>query len=148
MIELSGDAYLWVKALHAISVIFWMAALFMLPRFFAYHVEAAGAAEEAIWVERERRLMRIIMTPSMLAAWVFGLVMIAAQPSMLSGQGWLHAKLALVVALSGYHGFLVAQARMLSASEGIRATRTWRLLNEVPGVAIILVVILVIVKPY
>lgn len=149
MLEFLLPYYDWVKALHVIFVIFWMAGLFMLPRFFAYHVEApAGSAEAAGWVERERRLLRIILTPALVLAWVFGLLMIGAQPGLLSGQGWLHAKLALVLGLSGYHGFLSAQARRLAIGGGIRETRTWRLLNEVPGIAIILVVVLVIVKPF
>lgn len=139
----------WVKALHVVSVIFWMAGMLMLPRFFVYHLEAAkGSSEAEAWTIREKRLLRIIVNPAMGAAWLFGLLMIAARPEYLDGQYWLHAKLTLVLALSGFHGFLAGQVRRLGQDEGMRDVRAWRLLNEIPSVTIILVVILVIVKPF
>lgn len=144
-----SPVYEWVKALHVVFVIFWMAGLFILPRFFVYHLEAQpGSAEDAAWKERERRLLRIVLTPAMIAAWVFGLLMVFTRPEMLSGQGWLHAKLLLVVLLSGFHGYLAAQVRKFADGGGLRVNRTWRLLNEVPGAAILAIVILVIVKPF
>jgi protoporphyrinogen IX oxidase len=149
---IDGSVYLWIKALHVVFVIFWMASLFMLPRFYAYHVEAApGSAEAAAWTERETRLLRIIMNPSMILAWLLGLVMIFSPPGPgLTGPGigWLHAKLTLLLLLTGFHGFLAGQRRKLAAGAGIRATKTWRLLNEIPGIVIIAAVILVIVKPF
>lgn len=139
----------WVKALHVIAVIFWMAGMLMLPRFFVYHLEAAaGSAEADAWKLRETRLLRIIVNPAMGAAWLFGLLMIATRPDYLDGHYWLHAKLALVLALSGLHGYLAGQVRKFGRDEGLRDGRTWRMLNEVPSVTIILVVILVIVKPF
>ena len=84
----------------------------------------------------------------MTVTWLFGLTMIVAVPEMLQGQVWLHAKLLLVVALSGFHGFLAGQVRKFAADGGIRSSRTWRLLNEIPSFAVIVIVILVIVKPF
>src|SRR3978361_1559419 len=95
--------YLWLKAGHVIFVIFWMAGLFMLPRFFVYHQESApGSPEAAAWIEREGNLLRIIRTPALVVVWVLGLTL--AWQSGAFAQGWLHAKLLLVLVLSGYHG--------------------------------------------
>ncbi len=146
---LAGDGYLWIKAGHVMFVIFWMAGLFMLPRYLAYHSETAvGSAESEAWKAREKRILRIILTPAMIVTWIFGLTMIVAVPEMLKGQGWLHAKLLFVVLLSGFHGFLAGQVRKFAADGGIRSSRTWRMLNEIPSFAVIIIVILVIVKPF
>lgn len=139
--------YLWLKALHVIVVIFWMAGLFMMPRFFVYHQEIErGSAEDKAWVEREARLLRIIMNPSMIAVWVLGMVL--AVWSNAFTQGWMLVKLLLVLGLSGYHGWMVGYARKLANGERAMAGKTLRLLNEVPSLATILIVILVIVKPF
>jgi putative membrane protein len=149
MIWLEGEGFVWLKSLHVIFVIFWMAGLFMLPRYLAYHCETAiGSAESEVWKSRERRILRIILTPAMVVVWLAGLMMIAARPELLSSGGWLHAKLTLVVLLSGYHGFLAAQVRRFGNDGGMRNGRTWRLLNEIPSFAAIAIVILVIVKPF
>lgn len=150
MIEwLEGTGYDWIKAGHVIFVIFWMAGLFMLPRYLAYHSETAlGSAESEVWKARERRILRVILTPAMLMAWLFAILMLVGRPEMLQGAGWLHAKIALVLGLSGFHGFLAAQVRKFRGDKGIRNTRTWRLLNEIPSFAAIVVVILVVVKPF
>lgn len=150
MIEwLEGVGYDWIKAGHVIFVIFWMAGLFMLPRYLAYHSETpVGSAEGEIWKAREARILRVILTPAMLAAWAFAILMLVGRPEMLQGAGWLHAKLALVIALSGYHGFLAAQVRKFRDEGGIRKSRTWRMLNEVPALAAIVIVILVVAKPF
>lgn len=142
-----GDAYLWVKAAHLILVIFWLAGLFMLPRFFAYHVEsAAGSSEDAAWQQRELRLMRIILNPAMIGTWVLGLLLVANIG--LAGQGWLHVKLLLVLGLSGYHGMLSRWRKDLATGVKRRSSRFYRLANEVPTLATIPVVILAIVKPF
>lgn len=139
--------YLWLKAGHILFVIFWMAGLFMLPRLFVYHQEAdEGSPEEARYVERERRLIRIILTPSIIVAWVLGLAL--AWTTGAFGHGWFHAKLAIVIALSGYHGWLVSYARRLAAGERQLPGKTLRMLNEVPGLAAVLVVVLVVVRPF
>lgn len=139
--------YLWLKAGHIIFVIFWMAGLFMLPRFFVYHQEAdAGSAEAARWVDREKRLLKIILLPSLILVWVLGLALLGT--GMVALGGWFHAKLLLVLLLSGYHGYLSAYAKKLARGERPIAGKTLRLLNEVPGVAAALIVILVIVRPF
>ena len=139
--------YLWLKAGHVIFVIFWMAGLFMLPRYLVYHQEAApGSSEEALWVERERKLLKIILTPAIVVVWVLGLLLATTQN--LWSEGWLHAKLALVLALSGYHGWLASYARKLANGERSLTGKQLRLLNEVPGLAVALIVVLVIVRPF
>ena len=139
--------YAWIKAGHVIFVIFWIAGLFMLPRFYVYHQESPpGSPEEGRWVERERKLRRIIITPAMILVWVFGLSL-----AWISGawqQGWFLAKFALVVALSGYHGWMVGYGRKLEKGERPVSGRALRLMNEIPGLAVVLIVILVIVKPF
>ncbi len=139
--------YLWLKAGHLIFVIFWMAGLFMLPRFFVYHQEAPeGSPENALWVDRERKLMAIIMWPSLLVVWVLGLALAMSIGAF--SQGWFHVKLALVLALTGYHFWLANYAQLLAAGQRKLTGKKLRLLNEVPGIAAALIVILVIVKPF
>jgi putative membrane protein len=139
--------YPWLKAGHVIFVIFWMAGLFMLPRYFIYHQESdPGSAEEARWVDREAKLRKIILTPSMVLTWVLG-VLTALSIGAFS-EGWLHAKLLFVVALSGYHGWLVGYAKKLARGERPLTGKKLRLLNEVPGLAAVVIVILVVVKPF
>lgn len=147
MIETLSMLYLWLKSAHLIFVIFWMAGLFMLPRFFVYHQEcAAGSAEDAQWIERENRLRRIILTPALVVTWVFGIgLAVTIQPW---DQGWFHAKLLLVLLLTAYHGWMAGYARKLARGERKLSGKALRLLNEVPGVATLLIVILVIVKPF
>ena len=142
-----ASIYLWLKAAHVIFVIFWMAGLFMLPRYFVYHQEAEpGSAEEARWIDREAKLRKIILTPSLVMVWVLGLALASSIGAF--AQGWFHAKLLLVILLSGYHGWLVAYAKKLAKGERSLSGRKLRLLNEVPGLAAVLIVTLVIVKPF
>lgn len=139
--------YLWLKAGHILFVIFWMAGLFMLPRLFVYHQEAdEGSPEAARYAERERRLIRIIMTPSIMVVWVLGLAL--AWTTGAFAHGWFHAKLVIVIALSGYHGWLVTYARRLAAGERLLPGKTLRMLNEVPGLAAVLIVVLAVVRPF
>ena len=139
--------YLWLKAGHIIFVIFWMAGLFMLPRFYVYHQEAApDSAETELWVEREAKLRKIILTPSLVIVWIFGLLLAFSQGWWMSG--WFHAKLLLVLALSGYHGWLVAYGKKLARGERPLTGKRLRLLNEVPGIAAALIVVLAVVKPF
>ena len=139
--------YAWIKAGHVIFVIFWIAGMFMLPRYYVYHQEAApGSAEEQRWIERERKLRTIIITPAMAMAWVLGLTL-----AWLSGafaDGWLQAKLLVVVALSAYHGWLVGYGRRLARGERPLGGKALRIMNELPGLATVIIVILVIVKPF
>ena len=139
--------YLWLKAGHIIFVIFWMAGLFMLPRYFVYHQESApGSAEEAQWIDRERKLLKIILWPSLIVAWLLGLAL--AMTIGAFDQGWFHAKLALVLALSAYHVWMAGYAAALARGERRLTGRRLRLLNEVPGIAAALIVVLVIIKPF
>lgn len=139
--------YPWLKAGHVIFVIFWMAGLFMLPRYFVYHQEAeAGSAEEARWVDREAKLRTIILTPSMILVWVLGVLTATAMGAWT--EGWLHTKLLFVLALTGYHGWLVGYGKKLARGERPLTGKKLRLLNEVPGLAAVIIVILVVVKPF
>ncbi len=151
MIDVLGAAltllYAWLKAGHVIFVIFWIAGLFMLPRFYVYHQEAApGSPEEARWVERERKLRNIIITPAMILVWVLGLSLAYVVDAW--QQGWFLAKFAIVLALSGYHGWMVGYGRKLARGERPVSGKSLRMMNEVPGIAVILIVVLVIVKPF
>ena len=147
MMDILNMLYLWLKSAHLIFVIFWMAGLFMLPRFFVYHQECAvGSDEDAKWIERERRLQRIILNPAMIIVWILGLVL-AYQIGAFS-QGWFHAKLLFVLALSGYHGWMSGYAKKLARGERTLSDKKLRLLNEIPGIATAVIVILVIVKPF
>lgn len=151
MIGFLGSAYPWVKAAHVVFVIFWMAGLFMLPRFLVYHrATTPGSAEDALWIEREARLRRIIVAPAMILVWVLGLAL-AVNLGLFetaAGLGWLHAKLLIVFLLSGYHGWAVKISKRMAAGERPSTDRALRIANEVPGLATILIVILVIVRPF
>lgn len=139
--------YLWLKAGHLVFVIFWMAGLFMLPRFFVYHQEAApDSPENAVWTDREGKLLKIILWPSLVVVWVLGLAL--AMTIGAFGQTWFQLKLALVLALSAYHVWLAGYHAALARGERRLAGRKLRLINEVPGIAAAVIVILVIVKPF
>jgi putative membrane protein len=138
--------YEWVKAAHLIFVIFWMAGLFMFPRYLVYHQEnLADAADAARWVDREAKLRRIILTPAMVVVFVLGAVLASMTGAW--GQGWLHAKLALVLALAAYHGWMVGYSKKLARGQASLPNKRLRMLNEVPALAAALIVVLVIVKP-
>lgn len=146
-----GAAYLWVKAAHVIFVIFWMAGLFIFPRYLVHHQEGLGdPAEQERWVAREGKLRRIILTPAMLAVWVIGLAL-AVNIGLLAGiQGlaWLHAKLLVVFLLSGYHGWAVGYSKKLARGQASLSNRGLRMMNEVPALAVTIIVILAVVKPF
>lgn len=142
-----GNAYLWVKAAHIIFVIFLMAGLFMMPRMFVYHQECpVGSDEDAKWIVRERKLLKIILNPSLVLVWLFGL-MLAFDIGAWS-MGWFHLKFLFVLALSGYHGWVAGYAKKLARGERPLSDRRLRLVNEIPGVIVAFVVILAIVKPF
>ena len=139
--------YLWLKAGHIIFVIFWMAGLFMLPRLFVYHQETApDSLENAAWVEREARLLKIILWPAMIIAWVLGLALAYSTGAYL--HGWFHLKLAFVLALTAFHVWLAGYHKVLARGERKLSGKQLRLLNEVPGVAVALIVIMVMLKPF
>jgi putative membrane protein len=139
--------FAWIKAGHLIFVIFWVAGLFMLPRYYVYHQESApGSDEEKRWIAREKRLRNVIITPAMILVWVFGLTL--AYMTGAWTQNWFLAKFAIVVALSGYHGWMIDYGKKLE--KGIRPVsgKALRIMNEVPGIAVALIVVLVIVRPF
>ena len=142
-----GAAYPWVKAAHVTFVIFWIAGLLLVPRFYVYHHETApGSAEDRAWVERERRARNIILTPAMIAVWVLGL-MLAFNIAAFSLH-WFHAKLALVIALTAYQGWLGVYGKRLAAGTRSSDSKALRIMNEVPGIATAIIVVLVIVRPF
>jgi putative membrane protein len=142
-----GLAYPWVKAAHVTFVIFWMAGLFLLPRLYVYHQETAvGSPEDRAWIEREARVRSIILTPAMLVVWILG-VMLAFNIDAWS-QHWFSAKLALVVALTAYQGWLGVYGKKLARGERPLSGRAVRMINEIPGIAAALIVVLVIVRPF
>ncbi|WP_380873107.1 membrane protein [Sphingomonas sp. DBB INV C78] len=142
-----GAAYPWVKAAHLIFVIFWMAGLFMLPRFLVYHQPVTpGSAEDRLWIDRENRLRKIIINPAMIIVWVIGLVL-AVNVGAFS-EGWFHAKLAAVFLLSGYHGWAVGYAKKMAKGFRPASDKSLRMMNEIPGIATAVIVILVIVRPF
>ena len=151
--------YEWVKALHVISVISWMAGLLYLPRLFVYHCEApAGSAQSETFKVMERRLMKAIMTPAMVASWIFGLWIIIGFIGWSSSLnifkvganagGWLHLKLAAVLGLSAFHGLCVTWLKAFAEDRNDKPARFFRFMNEVPTLIMIAVVVLVIVKPF
>ena len=136
-----------MKAAHVTFVIFWLAGLFLLPRLYVYHQETApGSPEDRAWIEREDRVRSIILMPAMLVVWVLGLML--AFNLDVWGQGWFAAKLALVVALSGYQGWLGVYGKKLARGERRLSGKAVRMINEIPGVAAALIVVLVIVRPF
>lgn len=143
-----GDAaYLWVKAVHVIAIISWMAGMLYLPRLFIYHCDApAGSQQSETFKVMERRLLRIIMNPAMIISWVLG-VWLMWQGGFLT-SGWMHGKLALVLLLSGVHGFFSASVRRFGEDRNTVSARHWRMWNEAPTVLMVGIVILVIVKPF
>ncbi len=139
--------YLWLKAGHIIFVIFWMAGLFMLPRYFVYHQESAPESpENALWIDRERKLLRIILWPALAVVWGLGLALAFSTGAF--GQFWFHAKLAFVLALTAYHVWLAGYATALARGERRMTGRQLRMLNEIPGIAAALIVVLVVVRPF
>jgi putative membrane protein len=139
--------YDWIKALHVIAVIAWMAGMLYLPRLFVYHCEAeAGSKQSETFKVMERRLLKAIMNPAMIVAWVAGLYLAFAGHWL--SVGWFHGKLLLVVVLSGVHGFFSRCVKDFAADSNTRSQRFYRIINEVPTVLMIGAVVLVVVKPF
>ena len=144
---MSATLYLWLKAAHVIAVIAWMAGMLYLPRLFVYHCKAeAGSKQSETFKTMERRLLRAIINPAMIATWVLGLWL--AYEGGWFRSGWLHGKLVLVVILSGLHGFFARWVRDFAADRNRHSQRFYRIINEVPTLLMIGAVILVIVKPF
>lgn len=141
------DLYAWIKALHVIAVISWMAGMLYLPRLFVYHADApVGSPMSETFKVMERRLLRAIINPAMILSWVFGL-WLAWRGFGFQG-GWLHVKIAAVVALSAFHGYLSTAVRTFGEDRNQKPARHWRMMNEVPTFLMVIIVIMVIVKPF
>lgn len=143
------DLYLWIKALHVVAVIAWMAGMLYLPRLFVYHASLTAGPETRGQSETfkvmERRLLKAIMNPAMIATWAFGLIL--AWQSGFYVTGWLQAKFALVLAMTGIHGWLARMVKDFAADRNTRGHKFYRILNEVPTLLMIVIVVLVVVKP-
>jgi putative membrane protein len=147
MLDLLASIYLWLRAGHIIFVIFWMAGLFILPRQLIYMYAApSGSAEEALWVKRIGLLRKMILTPGLVVVWLLGIALAVTIGAW--DQGWFHAKLLLVLLLSGYHGWMIAMAKKMGTGDRPIPEKTLRLLNEVPATAVALIVVLAVVKPF
>ena len=144
-----SDFYNWAKALHLIAVIFWMAGLLYLPRLFVYHSQSEiGGELETKMLEAEQKLMRIIMNPAMIVAFIFGVILIGYNASNLITTIWLPIKLLLVFSLMGYHVFLSKQLKLFAAGTRPKSEKFFRQINEIPAIFTIIIVIMVIVKPF
>ncbi len=141
--------YDWLRALHVIAVISWMAGMLYLPRLFVYHADAKPGSEQSETFKiMERRLYKYIMTPAMIVTWLAGLSMLYANPGLLSGQGWMHAKLLLVFLLSGVHGAFGGMLRKFANDTSQKSAKFFRIVNEIPTLLMVVIVVLVIVRPF
>ena len=142
-----GAAYLWVKAAQLTFVIFWIAGLFIVPRYYIHHqATTPGSAEDRAWIEREDKARTIILMPAMLIVWVLGLML--AVHLNIFGERWFSAKLLLVVVLTGYQGWIGAYGKKLAAGQREQDDKKLRMMNELPGILTALIVVLVIVRPF
>ncbi len=142
------DYYETLKALHIISLIVWMAAIFYLPRLFVYHVDAEkGSDKSETFKIMERRLLKAIMNPGMVATWLFAILMLLAQPEWLL-QGWMHVKLTCVLLLTFYHHLLALWRKDFEKDQNTKTGRYYRIANEAPTLLLIVIVFMVVLKPF
>lgn len=139
---------LWIKAFHVIAVIAWMAGSFYIFRLFVYHIEATSQEVKDTLAVMERKLIRLIMNPAMIVAWILGIILIAMQMPGIMHQGWLHVKLLMVLILSAYHGYASVTRKKLAAGTCQLTSKQARWINEVPTLVLVIVAIMVIVKPF
>lgn len=143
------ENYQWLRSLHIISVIAWMAGMLYLPRLFVYHADTAiGSEQSETFKIMERRLLRYITNPAMISSWLFGLLMLYANPGLLQGQGWMHAKILLVLLMSAVHGVLSSARTKFERDENTKSAKYYRILNEIPTLLMILIVIFAVVEPF
>jgi putative membrane protein len=149
MTDLLVSAYPWIKTLHIVSVISWMAGMFYLPRLFVYHAERAtpGSELDQTFQVMESKLLRLIMTPAMISSWIFGLILIGLG-AFDWGAAWSWIKLVSIIAMTGMHGWLGARRKEFAAGTNTRTGRAYRLANEVPTVLMLVIVIAVVVRPF
>ena len=140
--------YDWLRAIHLIAVMSWMAGMLYLPRLFVYHVEAKkGSKQSETFKVMEYRLLKFIINPAMIIAWVLGGLMLYANPSLLEA-GWMHGKLLLVLIMSAIHGELAKHVRLFGKDENVKSDKYFRILNEIPTVLMILIIIFAVVEPF
>jgi putative membrane protein len=148
-LEFLAPWYLWTKALHLLSVFAWMAGLFYLPRLYVYHCQVPiGSPQAELFKTMERRLMRGIMNPAMISAWLFGILLVLTPGVVSWSAGWWHGKLAGLLAMTWFHHHLSLGRKALLADLRPHTERYWRIMNEVPTLALVLIVVMVIVKPF
>jgi len=148
MMMFLSNNILWIRAFHVIAVIAWMSGMLYLPRLFVYHTETVpGSAESERFKVMEKRLLRVIINPAMIATWFFGLLQVAIIPDIWQ-EHWLQAKVFLVLVMSGLHGYFAMCVKKFARDANDKPARFYRILNEVPTVLMILIVILVIVQPF
>jgi len=142
-------AYPWVKSVHLMAVIAWMAGLFYLPRLFVYHTQSAvGSDQDALFKIMERRLLRAIMNPAMIVAWLLGITLVLTPGVVSWTAGWWHVKFASVLAMTWFHMHLAGQRKVFERGDRPRTERYWRAMNEVPTLLMIAIVLMVIAKPF
>lgn len=150
MFDLLLNLYPWIKALHVISVIAWMAGLFYLPRLFVYHVEAvkARSGTDALFQTMELKLLRVIMNPAMIAAWVFGALLVLVPGVVDWGAIWPWTKAAAIIGMTWFHHWCGLRRKEFIAGTNTRTGRQFRVMNEVPTLFLIVIVVSVIVRPF
>lgn len=143
------DWYLWILAGHVISVIAWMAGMFYLPRLYVYHAEAeVGSRQSETFKTMERRLLRAIINPAMIATWTFGLLLVLQGWPEIMAQGWFHVKLTAIALLQATHAFYARWRRDFAADANRYPARIYRIANEVPTVLMIVIVVMAVVRPF
>ena len=149
MIDFLSDNYLWIKALHIISVIAWMAGMLYLPRLFVYHVDAEpGQIQSETFKIMERRLLRAIINPAMIAAFIFGGLLMSIPGVVIWSSAWIWVKIAMLLVMTGLHGFLARWRKQFERDENRHSAKFYRIINEITTVAFIVIVIMVVVKPF
>ncbi len=148
MTDLLWTMYPWTKSLHIMSVLAWMAGLFYLPRLFVYHAEqsAPGDSRDSVFQEMEAKLLRVIMNPAMISTWIFGLLLVATPGIIDWGAVWPYAKLAGILVMTWVHHWLGLRRKEFATGSNTRSGRSYRLMNEVPTLAMIVIVLAVVVK--
>ncbi|MGH1374984.1 MAG: protoporphyrinogen oxidase HemJ [Alphaproteobacteria bacterium] len=141
--------YEWLRALHLIAVMSWMAGMLYMPRLFVYHVDAEiGSVQSETFKVMERRLLRIIMNPAMIATWVFGCLMLYVNWEVFKTEGWMHAKLLFVILMTGVHHVYLKYFKAFRDDRNEKSTKYFRILNEVPTVLMIAIIIMAVVEPF
>lgn len=148
MAEVLLQQYDWLRALHIISVIAWMAGMLYLPRLFVYHADSEkGSDKSETFKIMERKLLKIIMNPAFVSSWVFGLLMLWANPSLMS-EGWMHVKLTGIIVLSGLHHVYARWVKKFAKDENTRPAKFYRIWNEAPALIMVVIVIMAVAEPF